>query len=149
MQFQPGHGCYGPSNMLNATESFAFEYQHPCEPYPIALADAMPPFDQRYRGRVMNKINYLAHMAAWGTEFRVHADLFMVHLPHAFTNFKAVIMEPEHIDHPNFALIPFMLTRLHFEDMQARAPLVALACETSVGPCCCCCCKCCCCCYCS
>ena len=41
-------------------------YAHPCEPYVIALSDALPRYDERFRGRGQNKVQQLTHMAMWG-----------------------------------------------------------------------------------
>ena len=60
----------------------SFEYSHPCEPVVIALSDAMPRYDERFRGRNENKVEQLAHMAAWGFEWRLLPAHFVVHLPH-------------------------------------------------------------------
>ena len=85
MQFQAGHNCYSWLTWLqdpDPQEMLAFEYSHPCEPYVIALSDALPRYDERFRGRNQNKIEQLAHMAAWGFEWHLLPSHFVLHMPH-------------------------------------------------------------------
>lgn len=104
---------------MDLDEAYPFDWVMSCEPYPIALADALPPFDERWRGRVLDKVSYLAHMAAWGTQFWASTELFMVHLPHVFTDApKAMNIDHRHPDYPNFLLIPHALARIHLEEIQ-------------------------------
>jgi hypothetical protein len=63
----------------------SMDYIHPCEPYVIALSDALPRYDERFRGRGQNKVEQLAHMAAWGFEWKLLPAHFVVHVPHAST----------------------------------------------------------------
>lgn len=59
-----------------------FEYKHPCEPYAVALSEAMPLYDERFRGRGMNKVEQLTHMAMWDFKWSVVPEEFVLHLPH-------------------------------------------------------------------
>lgn len=61
------------------------DYANPCEPYVIALSDAMPRYDERFRGRGQNKVEQLTHMAMWGFKWRVLPGHFVIHVPHAST----------------------------------------------------------------
>jgi hypothetical protein len=122
MQFKPGHGCYDPLRALNATEPYAFDYKHRCEPYTVALKEAMPQFDQRWRGRNLDKVSYLTHMAAWGTKFTVAPDLFMIHLPH---NKARALVEPgDGLAGPrvmnDFQALPAVLARVHLSDIRRQ-----------------------------
>lgn len=56
MQFQAGHACYDPRFWLEHSVAYEVQYRSPCEPYTIALRDAMPAFDRRFRGRVRDKV---------------------------------------------------------------------------------------------
>jgi len=60
-----------------------FSYAHPCEPYAIALSESLPRYDERFRGRGMNKVEQLTHAAAWGVHWAVLPRHFALHLPHA------------------------------------------------------------------
>ena len=82
MQFKKGHGCYNPHKWLDGKQGYKFTYTPPCEPYVVAIAGALPPFEVRFTGRQRDKVSILTHMAVWGFEFRVVPDLFLVHLPH-------------------------------------------------------------------
>ena len=65
------------------------EYRHQCEPYVIALSDAMPRYDERFRGRGYNKIEQLTHMAAWGFQWKLLPAHFVLHIPHEKTATQA------------------------------------------------------------
>lgn len=58
------------------------DYIHPCEPYVIALSDALPRYDERFRGRGQNKVEHLTHMAMWGFRWALLPGHFLVHMPH-------------------------------------------------------------------
>lgn len=62
------------------------EYAHPCEPYVIALTDALPRYDERFRGRGQNKVEQLTHMAMWGFNWRLLPGHFVLHVPHPSTS---------------------------------------------------------------
>ena len=89
MQAPGAHGkCYSalawfqdadPPSMVD------MEYTHPCEPYIVALSAALPRYDERFRGRYQDKVEQLAHMAAWGFEWRLLPAHFVLHLPHEKT----------------------------------------------------------------
>ena len=69
VQFEVGHGCYSWLSWLqqeSPQRMVDMEYAHPCEPYVIALSDALPRYDERFRGRGQNKVQQLTHMAMWG-----------------------------------------------------------------------------------
>jgi len=53
-----------------------------CEPYIIGLKDAMPAYDNRFRGNRMDKVSFLRHMTLLGTRYTVEPNIFIVHLPH-------------------------------------------------------------------
>lgn len=86
MQFAAGHNCYSWLSWLQSAapaKMIDMEYSHPCEPYVIALSDAMPRYNERFRGRGQNKVEQLTHMAAWGFEWKLLPAHFVIHLPHA------------------------------------------------------------------
>ena len=56
MQFAPGHACYDPHFWLNHSMPYEVQYRNPCEPYTVALRDALPAFDRRFRGRLRDKV---------------------------------------------------------------------------------------------
>jgi Glycosyl-transferase for dystroglycan len=88
LQFFAGHGCYSWLTWLqsDAPENIVpMDYAHPCEPYVIALSDALPRYDERFRGRGQNKVEQLAHMAMWGFEWQLLPGHFVLHVPHPST----------------------------------------------------------------
>ena len=88
MQFVAGHNCYSWLSWFqdgDPKEMIPVSYSHPCEPYVIALSDALPRYDERFRGRNQNKIEQLVHMAAWGFEWHLLPSHFVLHMPHAKT----------------------------------------------------------------
>ena len=115
LQFQGGHGCYYPRDWLNMTQPYEITYTNPCEPYFVALAATLPPFEPRFKGRIRDKVSILTHMAAWGFTFSVSPDLFVVHLPHApvvtLTNMSA-----DASVHANMWTAPFALTHVLLEN---------------------------------
>ena len=83
-----GHNCYSWLSWFQdeaPAEPVDMEYSHPCEPYVIALSDALPRYDERFRGRSQNKVEQLTHMAMWGFEWRLLPAHFVLHIPHAST----------------------------------------------------------------
>lgn len=56
MQFKAGHQCYDPHYWLEHDEPYEVSVRNPCEPYVIALLDTLPHFDQRFRGRLRDKV---------------------------------------------------------------------------------------------
>lgn len=85
MQFHPGHGCYSWFSWLqeeSPEEMLDMVYANPCEPYVIALSDATPRYDERFRGRGQNKVEQLSHMAMWDFKWRVLPGHFVLHVPH-------------------------------------------------------------------
>ena len=82
MQFPAGHGCYRAINWLEAAEPYQIQYDLACEPYTITVNSATPDFDERFRGRLFDKISHLQRMSSLGTEFIVDANNFLLHLPH-------------------------------------------------------------------
>jgi hypothetical protein len=120
--FKVGHGCYSPRRALHATKPYNFNYKHPCEPYPVALKEAMPPFDLRWRGRLHNKVSYLTHMAAWGTGFTVEPDLFMIHLPHGKAR-TLLTLGDRAVDRrawTDYYALPVVLGRVHLGDIRRQ-----------------------------
>jgi hypothetical protein len=88
MQFPVGHGCYSWLTWLqeeDPSDMVSMEYAHPCEPYVIALSDALPRYDERFRGRGQNKVEQLTHMAMWGFNWRLLPGHFTIHVPHPST----------------------------------------------------------------
>lgn len=86
LQFKPGHSCYDSKHWLEdqkPDELVPFNYTHPCEPYAIGLSNAMPRYNERFRGRGMNKVEQLTHMAMWGFAWELVPQHFVIHLPHA------------------------------------------------------------------
>lgn len=85
VQFFQGHGCYSWLTWLQTQTPEAMvpmEYLNPCEPYVIALSDALPRYDERFRGRGQNKVEQLTHMAMWGFSWRMLPGHFVLHVPH-------------------------------------------------------------------
>lgn len=115
VQFFPGHGCYSwmtwlqsetPAHMVN------MEYSNPCEPYVIALSDAMPRYDERFRGRGQNKVEQLTHMAMWGFSWRVLPGHFVLHVPHPS-------VAPDVIGWDEVTT-PLVLTKLKIEEIEQQ-----------------------------
>lgn len=120
-QWNLSHSCYEPRRALEAAEPYGFQYTHPCEPYVIGLKAALPPFDGRWRGRYIDKASYIAHLAAWGTQFMVASDLFMIHLPHAAAH--PLYERPADPHDPVFAdlwALPFALMRVFLADVRLQ-----------------------------
>ena len=122
MQWAASHGCYKPAAALERDSPYAFAYAHPCEPYPLALKATLPPFDERWRGRLLDKTSYVTHMAAWGFAFTVNPRAFMVHLPHAPA---AGLWRQSKDDNDavtqDLIALPYGLTRVMLEDLR-RTP---------------------------
>jgi hypothetical protein len=121
VQWPESHDCYDPFKALHAAKPYAFEYEHPCEPYVLAFKPALPPFDQRWRGRQLDKISYVTQMAVWGFHFVVSNETFMLHLPHQ----PGVPMLPlsiaEERTRSDWLALPYGLTRVMLEDLM-RSP---------------------------
>ena len=135
MQWSASHGCYDPDRALAADAFYSFTYSHPCEPYPIALKAALPPFDQRWRGRLLDKTSYITQMAAWGFKFSVNTDAFMLHLPHPPG--APLLARPDSPKDQTFAdlwALPYALTRVMLEDIAANDPQFAVHVLPSVPP---------------
>lgn len=118
MQFRKGHGCYTPHKWLDSGEGgtgYAFKYTPPCEPYVIAIAGALPPFEIRFTGRQRDKVSILTHMAVWGFEFRVAPDLFIVHLPHEPVYTLQDLSGDVSVQN-NIALAPYVVTQRMMEN---------------------------------
>ena len=122
VQWSGSHGCYVPSQAAQKSEPFSIAYTHPCEPYVIARKAALPKFDGRWRGRMLDKTAYVTHMAAWGFEFHVDPTSFMVHLPHA----SGVALKERPADDPgdqvfaDFWALPYALTRVFLGDIRKQ-----------------------------
>lgn len=56
--------------------------EHPCEPYVIAPSEAMPRYDERFRGMNSDRLGHAAAMRAVGFHWRLLPEHFLVHLPH-------------------------------------------------------------------
>ena len=56
MQFRAGHKCYDPTYWLQHDQPYEVTVRNPCEPYFVALRDTLPHFDQRFRGRLRDKV---------------------------------------------------------------------------------------------
>lgn len=82
MQFAAGHACYHPRDALSAKQAYEIQYANPCEPYIVILNAALPAFDERFHGRVRDKVAILTQAAAVGTRFVVNPEAFLLHLPH-------------------------------------------------------------------
>jgi hypothetical protein len=50
-------------------------YRRPCRPAPPDLWPQVPPFDERFRGYGLNKVQHALHCAALGFQFRVRSAL--------------------------------------------------------------------------
>ena len=122
VQWSGSHGCYVPSQAAQKSEPFSIAYTHPCEPYVISRKAALPKFDGRWRGRMLDKTAYVTHMAAWGFEFHVDPTSFMVHLPHA----SGVALKERPADDPgdqvfaDFWALPYALTRVFLGDIRKQ-----------------------------
>jgi hypothetical protein len=119
MQWPSSHSCYDPHHALDTNEPYAFEYTSPCEPYPIALKAALPKFDLRWRGRVLDKVSYITQMAALGTHFFANPSVFMMHLPHP----DGVPLKERPGDRSDpvfqdFWALPYVLMRVMLEDLR-------------------------------
>ena len=135
LQWSASHGCYDPDRALAANAFYSFTYTHPCEPYTIALKAALPPFDQRWRGRLLDKTSYITQMAAWGFNFTVNTDAFMLHLPHPPG--APLLARPDSPKDQTFAdlwALPYSLTRVMLEDIAAHDPQFAVHVLPSVPP---------------
>ena len=121
LQWPDSHGCYQPRRALDATAFYDFAYQHPCEPYVIGLKAALPAFDQRWRGRQLDKTSYITQLAAVGFQFTVNPDAFMVHLPHAAGVAMERRVEGDDGDldlKGDLLALPYGLTRVMLEDLK-------------------------------
>ena len=121
MQWPDSHGCYDPQMALHQQDFYDVRYAHPCEPYVIALKEALPPFDLRWRGRELDKTSYITTMAAYNFTFTVNVDSFLVHLPHAAGAAQARAQLRASRHHSDAVALPLALTRVMLEDLR-RVP---------------------------
>ena len=83
MQYGLAYDCYEPhTRWLYATEEYTATVLPECEPYIIGLKDALPPYDQRFRGYLGDKVSFLQHVTLLGAKYTVHPTFFIIHLPH-------------------------------------------------------------------
>ena len=111
MQFAAGHACYYPDDWLYSSDLYEITYTNPCEPYWLALAGTMPPFEPRFKGRMRDKVSIVSHMATWGFHYLVNPELFVVHLPHNSVRTLAS-MSPDLTTFMNLWTAPYALTQV-------------------------------------
>lgn len=121
MQWNAGHGCYDPQRWLAYDQLYETKYANPCEPYFIALAATMPPFEPRFKGRGRNKVTIITHMDAWGFKFTVNPDLFLLHLPHSPV-LTLMNMSSDANVHINMLSAPYALSQVVLENAAREAP---------------------------
>ncbi len=77
---------YTPQKNQSPFKPPLFPHTQQYEPYFIALRDAIPLADERYRGYWANKIAWLDDIRAAGFDHVVHPDMFLMHAPHTHTS---------------------------------------------------------------
>ena len=83
LQYLPAYGCYNPhSQWLMATKEYKAKVLPECEPYIIGLKDALPPYDQRFRGYFYDKVSFISQLNRMRMRYTVHPSFYVVHLPH-------------------------------------------------------------------
>lgn len=115
MQFKVGHECYYPDDWLYSSDLYEITYKNPCEPYWLALAGTMPPFEPRFKGRMRDKVSIVSHMAVWGFHYLVNPELFVVHLPHNSVRTLAS-MSPDLTMYFNLWTAPYALAQAQLQN---------------------------------
>jgi len=81
--YPPGHGPTQFYRWMDTNGAYRIEYEFGFEPYFIIRRGAdLPPFDESFVGKGMNKVAWCCEVAAAGSQYWIMPEVFVVHKNH-------------------------------------------------------------------